>query len=34
MGDNTLLITTSGIANTDNNANHVYATDGSIADLT
>ena len=33
-GDNTLLITTSGIANTDNNANHVYATDGSIADLT
>lgn len=34
IGDNTLLITTSGIANTDNNANHVYATDGSIADLT
>ena len=34
VGDNTLLITTSGIANTDNNANHVYATDGSIADLT
>lgn len=34
VGSNTLLITTSGIANTDNNANHVYATDGSIADLT
>lgn len=34
IGDNTLLITTSGIANTDNNADHVYATDGSIADLT
>ena len=34
VGDNTLLITTSGIANTDNNANHVFATDGSIADLT
>ena len=34
VGGNTLLITTSGIANTDNNANHVYATDGSIADLT
>lgn len=34
VGVNTLLITTSGIANTDNNANHVYATDGSIADLT
>lgn len=34
VGDNTLLITTSGIANTDNNADHVYATDGSIADLT
>lgn len=33
VGDNTLLITTSGIANTDNNANHVFATDGSIADL-
>ena len=33
VGGNTLLITTSGIANTDNNANHVYATDGSIADL-
>lgn len=34
VGGNTLLITTSGITNTDNNANHVYATDGSIADLT
>lgn len=34
FGDNTLLITTSGITNTDNNADHVYATDGSIADLT
>lgn len=34
VGDNTLLITTSGIANTDNSANHVYATDGSVADLT
>ena len=34
VGDNTLLITTSGIANTDNNADHAYATDGSIADLT
>lgn len=33
MGGNTLLITTSGIANTDNSANHVYATDGSVADL-
>lgn len=33
VGGNTLLITTSGITNTDNNANHVYATDGSIADL-
>ena len=27
-------ITCNGISNTDNNANHVYATDGSIADLT
>lgn len=27
-------ITCDGISNTDNNANHVYATDGSIADLT
>ena len=34
IGGNTLLITTSGIANTDNNSDHVYATDGSIADLT
>lgn len=31
---NTLKITREGISNTDNNANHVYATDGSIADLT
>ena len=30
----TLTITNEGISNTDNNANHVYATDGSIADLT
>lgn len=29
-----LTITNEGISNTDNNANHVYATDGSIADLT
>ena len=29
-----LTITNKGISNTDNNANHVYATDGSIADLT
>lgn len=34
VGGNTLLITTSGIANTDNNANHVYATDGSTIDIT
>ena len=34
IGGNTLLITTSGIANTDNNSDHVYATDGSIVDLT
>ena len=32
--ENTLKITREGISNTDNNANHVYATDGSIADLT
>ena len=32
--DNDLLITDKGISSTDNNANHVYATDGSIADLT
>lgn len=31
---NYLTITSEGISNTDNNANHVYATDGSIADLT
>lgn len=31
---NSLTITNEGIFNTDNNANHVYATDGSIADLT
>lgn len=31
---NALKITREGISNTDNNANHVYATDGSIADLT
>lgn len=31
---NTLKITMEGISNADNNANHVYATDGSIADLT
>ena len=31
---NTLKITREGISNTDNNANHVFATDGSIADLT
>lgn len=30
----TLIITNEGISNADNNANHVYATDGSIADLT
>lgn len=29
-----LKITNEGISNTDNNANHVFATDGSIADLT
>ena len=29
-----LIITNKGISNADNNANHVYATDGSIADLT
>lgn len=29
-----LTITNKGISNTDNNANHVYATDGSLADLT
>lgn len=29
-----LTITNKGISTTDNNANHVYATDGSIADLT
>ena len=31
---NKLTITNEGISSTDNNANHVYATDGSIADLT
>lgn len=31
---NILKITREGISNADNNANHVYATDGSIADLT
>ena len=31
---NYLTITNEGISSTDNNANHVYATDGSIADLT
>lgn len=31
---NILKITREGIHNTDNNANHVYATNGSIADLT
>ena len=32
--DNSTTITCDGISSTDNNANHVYATDGSIADLT
>ena len=32
--DNNTTITCEGISNSDNNANHVYATDGSIADLT
>lgn len=32
--DSYTTITCDGISNTDNNANHVYATDGSIADLT
>lgn len=32
--ENTLKITREGISNTDNNANHVFATDGSLADLT
>ena len=32
--DNNTTITCDGISNTDNNANHVFATDGSIADLT
>ena len=31
---NNLTITNEGISSTDNNANHVYATDGSLADLT
>ena len=31
---NYTTITCDGISNTDNNANHVYATDGSLADLT
>lgn len=31
---NNLTITNEGISNADNNANHVFATDGSIADLT
>lgn len=31
---NNLTITNEGISSLDNNANHVYATDGSIADLT
>ena len=33
-GGDTLTITNEGISSTDNNANHVYATNGSIADLT
>lgn len=33
-GGDTLTITNEGISNADNNANHVYATDGSLADLT
>lgn len=32
--DSHTTITCDGISNTDNNANHVYATDGSLADLT
>ena len=32
--DSHITITFDGISNADNNANHVYATDGSIADLT
>ena len=32
--DNNTTITCNGISNADNNANHVFATDGSIADLT
>lgn len=32
--DSHTTITCDGISNTDNNANHVFATDGSIADLT
>lgn len=32
--DGYTTITCNGISNTDNNANHVYATNGSIADLT
>ena len=32
--DSHTTITCDGISNADNNANHVYATDGSIADLT
>lgn len=32
--DSHTTITCDGISNTDNNANHVYATNGSIADLT
>lgn len=32
--DDSIRITCKGIRNLDNNANHVYATDGSIADLT
>ena len=33
-GSDDIRITCQGIRNLDNNANHVYATDGSIADLT
>jgi len=32
--DNNTTITCDGISNSDNNADHVFATDGSIADLT
>lgn len=33
-GDRSITITRNGITNPDNNSNHVFATDGSIADLT